>query len=448
MKPEVTQTLARFVAATGWEGLPDAVRHEAKRSILNFLAAALAGCREPPIEIALKSLQEFSGREQATLIGRRERIDTLAAAFLNAASGNVFDFDDTHLPTVIHPTAPVAPALLALAERRRTSGRDLLLGLVLGCEIECRIGIALSPGHYRRGWHITATCGVFGAAAGAARLLGLDVRRHVFALGNAAGQSSGLAENLGTAAKSIGVGNAARNGLWSALLAEQDFDGPPRPIEGTQGFLSAMGEPPDWPALTENLGASWEIARNAYKPYPCGIVIHPAIDAALALRRDHAIAPQAIDRVIVRGNPLLAKRTGRPEVTTGREAQVSAQHSLAAAFLFGKVLLAHYTDACATDPAVIDLRRRIVLVDDEQMPVEAARVEVRTRDGAEHAVSIDFARGSVQRPMSDAELEDKLMTLAAGRLSKPRARQLIEAVWSLDRSDDAASLMRLTGPDI
>src|SRR5262245_59241337 len=209
MTPEVTQTLARFVAATGWDDLPDTVRHEAKRSILNFLAGALAGCHEPPIEIALRSLQEFSGGEQATLIGRRERIDTLGAAFLNAASGNVFDFDDTHLPTVIHPTAPVAPALLALAERRRTSGRDVLLGFVLGCEVECRIGIALSPGHYRRGWHITATCGVFGAAAGAAKLLGLDARRLVFALGNAAGQSSGLAENLGTAAKSVGVGNAA-----------------------------------------------------------------------------------------------------------------------------------------------------------------------------------------------------------------------------------------------
>jgi 2-methylcitrate dehydratase PrpD len=352
------------------------------------------------------------------------------------------------LPTVIHPTAPVAPALLALAERRRSSGRDLILGFVLGCEIECRVGIALSPEHYRRGWHITATCGVFGAAAGAAKLLGLDARRLAFALGNAAGQSSGLAENLGTAAKSIGVGNAARNGLWSALLAEQNFDGPLRPIEGTQGFFSAMGEPPDWPALTDNLGASWELARNAYKPYPCGIVIHPAIDAALALRRDHAIAPEAIERVIVRGNPLLAKRTGRPDVTTGREAQVSAQHSLAAALLFGKVLLAHYTDARVNDPAAADLRRRISLVDDARIPVEAARVELRTRDGAEHAVTIDFARGSVQRPMTDLELEDKLMTLASGTLSEPRARQLIDAVWSLDRSDDAASLMRLTVPDI
>src|SRR5262249_31489105 len=159
----------------------------------------------------------------------------------------------------------------------------------------------------------------------------------------------------------------ARNGLWSALLAEQDFDGPERPIEGTQGFLNAMGEPPNWPALTENLGTSWEIARNAYKPYPCGIVIHPAIDAALALRRDHAIAPRASARGLARGTPPLAKRPSRPDVTPGREAQVSAQHSLAVAFLFGKVLLAPYTDACATNPAVIDLRHRIALVDDPQI---------------------------------------------------------------------------------
>src|SRR5689334_16169344 len=224
-RPGVTATLARFVAATQWSDIPDPVKHEAKRALLNFFAVALAGCRTGPVEMALASLAEFSGGRQATIVGRSERIDALNAAFLNAAGANVFDYCDTHLPTVVHPTAPLAPALLALAELRPVSGRDLLLAFILGFEIECRVGGAVSPGHYPKGWHITSTCGVFGAAAGAARLLGLNERQIVWALGNASTQSAGLCECLGWPAKSLSVGNAARNGLWSALLAHKGFEG-------------------------------------------------------------------------------------------------------------------------------------------------------------------------------------------------------------------------------
>jgi len=168
--PAVTQTLARFAIETGWEDVPESAHHEAKRALLNFFAVALAGCRARPVEIAAKSLAEFSGRNQATVIGRRERTDALSAAFLNAAAANVMDFCDTHIPTVIHPTASVAAALFALAELRRVRGVELLLAFVLGVEIECRIGRAISPGHYAKGWHITSTCGVFGAATGAGKV--------------------------------------------------------------------------------------------------------------------------------------------------------------------------------------------------------------------------------------------------------------------------------------
>src|SRR6266404_2262391 len=274
-KPGVTENLARFIVATRWDDIPSPVRHQAKRSLINFFAVALAGCRTGPVEIALRSLAEFSGGKQATVIGRAERIDALSAAFLNAAGANVFDFCDTHLPTVIHPTAPVAPALLAPAELRRVTGRELLLAFILGFEIECRVGGAISPGHYPRGWHITSTCGVFGAAAGAAKLLRLTEDQVVWALGNAATQSAGLCECLGWPAKSVSVGNAARNGLFSALLAEKGFSGPAEPIAGAQGFLAAMGEPPNWAALTEGLGKTWEVNDNSLKPYPAGFVIHP-----------------------------------------------------------------------------------------------------------------------------------------------------------------------------
>jgi 2-methylcitrate dehydratase PrpD len=173
----VTAQLAQFVDDTQWDALSPLVIHQAKRALVNFFAVALIGCREPAIEITLRSLATFAGAKQATVIGRGERLDALSAAFLNAASANVLDFCDTHVPTVIHPTAPLAPALFALGELRRITGRNLILAFVLGAEIECRIGLAISPSHYRRGWHITATCGIFGAAAGSCKLLALKANR-------------------------------------------------------------------------------------------------------------------------------------------------------------------------------------------------------------------------------------------------------------------------------
>lgn len=445
-EPGATAALAGFVAGTAWDDVPERARHEAKRAILNILATTFAGCREGALEIAFRSLREFSDRQQATVIGRRERVDTLSGAFLNAAAANVLDFCDTHLATVIHPTAPVVPALLALAERRRTSGRDLLTAFVLGCEVECRVGLTVSPGHYRRGWHITSTCGVFGSAAGSGKLLGLDAGRMVWALGNAATQASGLCECLGTSAKSISVGNAARNGLWSALLAEQGFDGPARPIEGVQGYLGAVGEVSDPDALTRGLGDTWEILGNALKPYPCGVVIHPVIDAVLDLQGEHHVPAGAIDRVVVRGHPLLRQRADRCDIVTAREAQVSVQHCVAVAILHGRVGPDHFTDTVVRSPDVAELRKRIEVVESPDIRPEGAAVELVLADGTRHSTTVEHARGSIRRPMSDADVEDKMIALAGPHLGEPTARSLIDAVWTLDRSDDAASLLALTVP--
>jgi 2-methylcitrate dehydratase PrpD len=443
-KPGVTQNLARFVVDARWDEIPEPVRHDAKRALLNFFAVALAGCRTGPVEIALQSLAEFSERKQATVIGRDERMDALSAAFLNAAGANVLDFCDTHPATVIHPTAPVAPALLALAELRRMSGRDLLLAFILGCEVECRIGSAISPGHYAKGWHITATCGVFGAAAGAGKLIGLDEKRMIWALGNASTQSAGLCECLGWPAKSIGVGNAAHNGLWSALLAEKGFEGPAEPIAGVQGFLNAMAEPPVWSCLTGGLGESWELAQNAIKPYPCGFVIHPVLDCVLDWRRDHPNV--AVERVVVRGNPLLSDRTDRPAVSTGSESQVSVQHAVAAALVQGKAGLDQFTDACARDPAVVAMRRKVEVIRDNTIPTTAAQVELWTQDGTKHSLSTSAARGSPSNPMSDSDIEDKLRAIAASWRPGHDVAPLIDAVWTLDRSDDVSSLLAHTVP--
>jgi 2-methylcitrate dehydratase PrpD len=437
--PGVTETLARLAAETQWSDLPPQVTHQAKRSLMNFFAVALAGCRDATVETALQSLAGFSGGRQATLIGRRDRIDALGAAFLNAAAANVLDFCDTHVATAIHPTAPVAPALLALGELKRVGGRDLILALVLGHEVECRIGMAMSPGHYNKGWHITSTCGVFGAAAGSGKLMQLDAAQMVWALGTAATQSAGLCECLGTPAKSVSVGNAARNGLWSALLAANNFDGPPEPLGGVQGFYNAMGETPDLSRITGDLGSSWEILETVYKPYPCGFVIHPVLDCVLGWRREN---PRAIvNKVVVTGNPLLAARTDRPNVSTGRESQVSVQHAVAAALVTGNAGPAQFTDACVQEPQVRALRRDVEVRRDERLQTTAVAVEIGTADGETHLLA-----DSSPRAMTDRELERKLRDAAAAWNPSHDIAPLIEAVWELDKSEDISKLAVLAVP--
>jgi 2-methylcitrate dehydratase PrpD len=444
---QITERLARFLVEHRPEDMPERVRHEAKRSLVNFFATALGGCRNEAFEILRATLADYFGPGHATVIGRAERTDALTAAFLNAVSSNVLDFDDTHLRTVIHPTAPVAPPLFALAERRPITGAALLHAFILGVEVECRIGNALSPGHYRRGWHITATCGVLGAAAAAGKLLGLDARRMGWALGAAATQSSGLIENLGTMSKSVGVGNAARNGLAAALYAERGLSGPDRPLEGPRGFAAVMGDGDgdDLSTIAQGLGDTWELMQNAYKPYPCGVVLHPVIDACLELRPKVG-APPRIDRILLKGHPLLRERADRPAVTTGREAQVSLQHSVAVAFLYGAAGVAQYTDACVNDPAVLALRGKVAAEDDASIPADAAVVSVRTATGELLTAHVAHARGSIARPLSDRELEAKLRELAAYGAPSIETDRLIAALWAIEQTNSVAEVMRIAVP--
>ena len=439
-----TPRLAEFVAAARCDDLPPQVSHQAKRSLMNIFAAALAGCRDATVDTALASLAAFSGGRQAALIGRRERLDALGAAFVNAAGANVLDFCDTHVPTAIHPTAPIAPALLALAELKPVRGRDLLHALALGQEVACRIGLAMSPSHYNRGWLITATCGVFGAAAGTGKLLALNARQMVWALGTAATQASGLCECLGMPAKSVGVGNAARNGLWSALLAAQNFSGPAEPLTGAQGYYHALNETPDLSQLTGGLGDGWEIMKTSYKPYPCGFVLHPVLDCVLDWRRDHpGVEVHAVE---VTGNPLLGLRADRPTISTSAQSQVSVQHAVAAALVTGKAGVAQFAAACVNDAAVVALRGNVKVMRDEAIATTAAAVKITTADGKTYALSQPAARGSDLHPMSDRDLEDKLRAAAASSIPRHDIAPLIEAIWCLDKSEDASRLTALTVP--
>jgi 2-methylcitrate dehydratase PrpD len=441
MQYSAAQHLARFIATSRWDDVPETVRKEGKRSLLNFLGCAIGSAHSGPVETALRVLLPLSGATPVTLLGRSERLDLLSAAFINAIAGNLLDYDDTHLRTVIHPAAPVAPAALALAEHRRLSGQALLHAFILGMEAECRIGNAVSPGHYARGWHITATCGVFGAAASSAKLLGMTAEPMAHALGIAASQSAGVVENLPSAAKNVGVGNASRNGLFAALLAQQGYTAAPASIEGIFGWARAMGDTPVTERITDGLGARWEVLSNTYKPYPCGIVMHAVVDVCLRLRREHALTAANIADVTIAGDQLLLDRGDRP-VGNERDARVSIHHCAAVALLFGAAGLREFSEPVVHDATVTALRARTRALLDRASPRGAATATVRTTDGRTLVATVVHARGSAEDPLSDQELAAKLHDLADYGGFSGTVDDIIAAVWQLDSAASTDALLR------
>ncbi len=446
-EPEnITAQLAQFIVESRWSEIPQPLRREAQRSILNHIGCALGSCRDEVVERALTVADRFSGPRVATVAGRPERLDILGAASINAMSSNVLNFDDTHVPTVIHPSASVAPSLLAWSEHRRLSGPELLHAFILGVEAACRIGNSVSPWHYSHGFLISATCGVFGSAAAIGKVLGLTAQQMTWALGNAANQSCGLVESLPDMAKSLAVGNSARNGIVAALLAEQNFTGGERPIEGTFGFARVTGQQADLSKITRGLGQTWELSKNAYKPYPTGVVLHPVIDACLELRREHGIGPADIEHIAVRGNPLLRERADRPAPRGSREASVSVHHCCAVAFIHGAAGVRQFTDEAVAQPAVLALRARVAMTEDSAVGVEEAYVTVRTRSGASFEKHIPHLRGGLQCPLSDADLEAKFLDQAALGAPGCNAQRIMDAIWHIDERDDAAGLTRMLVP--
>src|SRR6476620_1089827 len=252
--PPITSILARFVASHPSRGWSDAVDHEAHRTFYNWLGCAIGAARHEAADAALGAVAMLQPAPQATVLGRAERVDMASAALVNGITSHTFDFDDTHLKTIIHPAGPVASAVLALAETRGSSGREVLDALVLGIDVACRIGNAMYPDHYDRGWHITGSTGMLGAAAACARLLRLDEHQTTMALGIAASQPVGLREQFGTMTKPFHPGAAARAGLLSALLAKHGFTASARALEAPRGFAQVVSTKYDWSEITDELG--------------------------------------------------------------------------------------------------------------------------------------------------------------------------------------------------
>jgi 2-methylcitrate dehydratase PrpD len=438
--PPITRILADFVAAHPSRGWEDSVDREAHRSLLNWVGCAIGASRHPSVEAALAAVAELEPAAQAMILGRSERVDVASAALLNGITSHTFDFDDTHLKTIIHPAGPVASAVLALAERHRATGRELVDAVVLGIDVECRIGNAIYPDHYDRGWHITGSTGMLGAAAACARILKLDTGRTAMALGIAASQPIGVREQFGSMSKAFHIGGAARAGLTSALMARHGYSASMRALEAPRGLLRTYSSKCDWKEISGELGKRFEISFNTYKPFACGIVIHPSIDGCRQLRDAHDLRADDIERIDLLVHPLVLELTGKRAPKSGLEAKFSVYHACAAAVLFGQAGEAEFSDTVARRLDVIALRDRVHAKVDAAIDETAADVTIRCGDGRRLHLKVEHAIGSLQRPMSDSDLERKFHGLVDPVLGAHRAARLVDACRTLGDASDVEAL--------
>ena len=433
----ITEEFSRFIADTPHDDLPPEVRHQAVRSLVNLVGCALGGARHEATETLLATLRPFAGTAHAGLVGRSERVDALTAALINGVSSHVLDFDDTHIATLVHPSGPVVCALLALSHQHPISGADLVDAVAVGIEVELRVAMGIYPSHYDRGWHITGTVGGLGAAAACARALRLDATRTAWALGTAATQAAGLREMFGTMCKSLHPGRAAQAGLMAALAAQAGFNSSTKAIEAPRGMACVMSEGPDFDAMLAGLGQRWLGMGNSFKPYACGLVIHPVIDGCLALRAKGVDDPAAITEVELDVHPLVLELTGKTEPANGLQGKFSVFHSAAAVLNEGRASARQYHDACVRDPRNVTLRSRIRAQPNLKMRKDEARVTILLSDGTRLTHHVEHALGSLQRPMTDDDLSAKFLDLAADVMTPDQARQALQACWEAPHMDQA-----------
>jgi 2-methylcitrate dehydratase PrpD len=439
--PPVTRLLADFVATHPARGWDEGVEREAHRTFLNWIGCAIGASRHAAVEAALAAVQELSPSAQASLLGRTERVDVASAALVNGIASHTFDYDDTHLATIIHPAGPVASAALAMAEHLGASGRQLVDAVVIGIDVACRVGNAIYPDHYDRGWHITGSTGMLGAAAACARLLGLDARQTTMALGIAASQPVGVREQFGSMTKPFHVGGAARAGVMSALLARHGFTASERALEAPRGLMRTYSTKCDWTEITGELGRRFEISFNTYKPFACGIVIHPCIDGCVQLSVANRLTARDIERIELRVHPLVLELTGKTAPRTGLEGKFSVYHACAAGIVFGKAGEAEFADAIVARADLVALRKRVRATADPAIREASADVTIACTDGRQLHTFVRHAIGSLERPMSDADLARKFHDLVDPVLMAERGNALLGACATLATCADVRAFV-------
>ncbi|MGG5809479.1 MmgE/PrpD family protein [Falsiroseomonas sp. CW058] len=438
-----TAALARYAAGLRWHDQPASVQAEAQRALLNWFGVALGGSTAPEHARILATLGQPGG---AWMAGHARRLERGAAAVMNGLAASQDCFDDTHLATVIHPTAPVAAAALAAAAGRAVGGAELLAAVIAGDEIACRLGLALMGGPHPAslGWYMTGVVGTIGAAAAAGRVLGLTAAAMTSALGFAVAQAAGLRSAHASVMSPLVPGLAARNGLAAALLAEAGLTCHDGALEGPNGLLPTMAPGNPAAPLTEGLGARHAMLDLAYKPYPCGVAVHPAIDGCLAILARARPAPEEIARIEVTVDPLAERLCLREEVASPFDAQVSIAHWCAATLVAGRAGVEQARHV--HDPAVVALRRRVVAIPDATLARDQARVALVLRGGTRLEAAVEHATGSVANPMDAAALRRKALDQAVPVLGVAAAARLLDRLDALPDLPDIAALLEAATP--
>lgn len=442
----LTSDFARALHALAHDPLPADVREVARRSLVNVLGTAIGASHDPAVQLLVDFGMQHGGEGSSAVLGRDERLDLLNAAVVNGFSAHLDDFDDTHLMTVIHPGAATMAAVLGIAAQRGISGERLLTAFAIGCEAQLRVGVAMSPEHYDDGWHITGTCAPIGGAVAAGIVLGLDAEQLTHAIGLAASQTIGQREGFGTMVKPFHAGKGAANGLHAALLAEQGFTAPTDALEDPRGYfavLSPNGSRAE--SVVEGIGERYELRENTFKPYPCGIVTHPAIDAGIALS-DHVADVADVVEVVARVHPLVVELTGAMEPRTGLEGKFSTAHGIAAGLVDGKVGVAQYRDDRVLADDLTQLRAKVRFEVDDGIRRDEAVLELVLADGVTHSYHTEHARGSRSRLLTDDELRTKLHDLVDPVLPG-RTDALFRTVEELDDASTIDRLIEVTTRD-
>jgi 2-methylcitrate dehydratase PrpD len=442
-----TKALASWVVKSRLEEIPEDVRREALRAILNYTGCALGGSPDPAVNIAMRAFAPFFGPATANILGRKERVDPLHAALMNGISSHVYDYDDTTPKNYIHPSSPVASALFAYASSYKVSGRDFVHAFILGFEAESRIGNSVYPAHYDVGWHITGTAGVFGAAVAIGTLIGLSEQQMIWAIGLAATQAAGLREMFGSMAKSLHPGRAAQNGYASALLAQAGYTSGERGLEGPRGFAAVQAAKYDLSKITANLGIDFDLRANTYKPFPCGIVNHPTIDGAIQIQNEFKPPPDSIRAVRLRVAPLVLDLCNQQNITRGLQGKFSVYHGAAIGLVRGRAGIREYTDEAVNDPAIKRVRESATAVGDPSLTEDQANVEVELVSGEKLSRFVEKSLGNIHRPMSNQQLDDKFRDQAVLALPAPQVERVIELCWRIDQLEDVSELVQRAVPE-
>lgn len=440
----VTRQLGEFLSGIQYKDLTPAAIHEAKRALLDWLGCALAGSQHPTPQILISTFKELGSFPAATVFGQRDlKLSLLDAAVANGQMGHVLDFDDTHLGGVIlHTSTATLPALLALGEKRHSSGKDLIVALVAAFEAGIRTGQAM-PRHHHGGWHLTGTLGTVAATAGSARLLGLDAKKTIYALGIGCTQAAGMQQNRGSDCKSLHAGKSAYHGVLSASLAANGFNSSQEILDGNLGFVRIYSSTQNLPALTQDLGKSWLITGNGYKPYACGVVLHPLIDAAIKAAANDKIPVSDIASLEMTVHPDVIRITGVDTPGSGLMSKFSANHAAAVAYIDQAGGVLQFSNERSQDSSVQAMRKLVQIKGSGALRLDQASAKITTKSGKVFEASIDHATGTVANPMSDKDLENKFIDNATKTLGTEQARKVIDMVWQLDQVGDVSQLVTL-----